>query len=187
MDDTLFVIEGSKENAEAIKLLLKNYEIGSGLQVKFDKSNIFGVNMDPQNGGGSRYSRFSSRVAVSSVFGAKSWRQGKWHRGQVGSCGKGESAPAGCDAQSLSMGGRVTIINSNLKSMPLYCISFRPLPSKVANQLTSLQRNFLWDGNMKSKKMAWLKWDVICKPKYEGGLGVKNLQLFNIALLSKWI
>lgn len=40
---------------------------------------------------------------------------------------------------------------------------------------------------MNEKKMAWVKWDTICKPKNEGGLGVKNLSLFNKALLSKWI
>jgi hypothetical protein len=29
-------------------------------------------------------------------------------------------------------------------------------------------------------------WDQICLPKEQGGLGVKNLALFNKALLGKW-
>lgn len=31
-----------------------------------------------------------------------------------------------------------------------------------------------------------MKWDLICKPKEEGGLGVKDLEKFNWALLGKW-
>jgi hypothetical protein len=31
-----------------------------------------------------------------------------------------------------------------------------------------------------------VKWDQICLPKEQGGLGVKNLALFNKALLGKW-
>lgn len=34
------------------------------------------------------------------------------------------------------------------------------------------------------KGMCWLAWDKVCKPKNEGRLGINNLQLFNIALLS---
>jgi hypothetical protein len=30
-----------------------------------------------------------------------------------------------------------------------------------------------------------VKWDVICRPKKEGGLGVRDLRLVNISLLSK--
>lgn len=31
-----------------------------------------------------------------------------------------------------------------------------------------------------------MAWDKVCKLKNEGGLGIKNLDLFNIALFTKW-
>ena len=34
--------------------------------------------------------------------------------------------------------------------------------------------------------MAWVSWENICKPKAVGGLGIKNLQKFNVALVAKW-
>jgi hypothetical protein len=49
-----------------------------------------------------------------------------------------------------------------------------------------IQRNFLWGGSIEEKKLGWVNWDHICLPKEQGGLGVKNLELFNVALLSKW-
>jgi hypothetical protein len=33
---------------------------------------------------------------------------------------------------------------------------------------------------------VWVKWSEVCKPKKLGGLGVKDLILFNVALLAKW-
>ena len=31
------------------------------------------------------------------------------------------------------------------------------------------------------------KWSILCQPKDQGGLGIQNLELKNIALLSKWL
>lgn len=35
-------------------------------------------------------------------------------------------------------------------------------------------------------KILWVRWDIVCLPKDKGGLDVKNLEAFNISLLSKW-
>jgi hypothetical protein len=34
--------------------------------------------------------------------------------------------------------------------------------------------------------MCWVSWDRICQSKEKGGLGIKNLALFNASLLCKW-
>ncbi|MCI14824.1 putative non-LTR retroelement reverse transcriptase, partial [Trifolium medium] len=35
-------------------------------------------------------------------------------------------------------------------------------------------------------KVCWVKWEEVCKPKKEGGLGVRDLRLVNLSLLAKW-
>lgn len=35
--------------------------------------------------------------------------------------------------------------------------------------------------------MAWINWEDLCRPMCDGGLGFKDLSLFNSALLSKWV
>lgn len=47
-------------------------------------------------------------------------------------------------------------------------------------------KNFLWDGADGESKVAWEKCKKLCRPKDEGGLGLKDLSLFNKALLGKW-
>ncbi|PNX85822.1 ribonuclease H, partial [Trifolium pratense] len=59
-------------------------------------------------------------------------------------------------------------------------------PCGVLKNIERIQGTFLWGGGAEEKKLCWVKWDQICLPKEKGGLGVKNLELFNLALLSKW-
>jgi hypothetical protein len=86
----------------------------------------------------------------------------------------------------LSYGGRITLINSVLGSLPLYFFSFFKAPSCVIKLLVKIQRNFLWGGSNGDRRLCWVKWDQICLPKEQGGLGVKNLAIFNKSLLGKW-
>uniref|UniRef100_A0A2N9HRX8 Reverse transcriptase zinc-binding domain-containing protein n=1 Tax=Fagus sylvatica TaxID=28930 RepID=A0A2N9HRX8_FAGSY len=50
-----------------------------------------------------------------------------------------------------------------------------------------IQRNFLWNGIGEKHKFPLVKWNKICTPYNQGGLAVKNLRLFNEALLGKWL
>jgi len=43
----------------------------------------------------------------------------------------------------LSMGGRITLINSVLTALPIYLLSFFRIPKKVVQKIVTIQRNFL--------------------------------------------
>lgn len=57
-------------------------------------------------------------------------------------------------SRQLSIGGRVTLIKSELASLPLYLFSFYRAPKKVIEKITKQQRRFLWVGDEETKKMA---------------------------------
>ncbi|KAG4916659.1 hypothetical protein JHK87_054216 [Glycine soja] len=86
----------------------------------------------------------------------------------------------------LSYGGRVTLIKATLTSIPIFYLSFFRIPNRVAEKLTQIQRRFLWGGGLDQKKIAWVKWDTIFLPKDKGGLEIKDIRIFNRALLGKW-
>ena len=75
--------------------------------------------------------------------------------------------------RNLSFAGRVCLIKSVINAIPLFYLSFFKAPIRVCKEITKLQRKFLWDN--------------ICKVKDEGGLGIKRIELFNKALLAKWL
>ncbi|KAH1261405.1 putative ribonuclease H protein [Glycine max] len=84
----------------------------------------------------------------------------------------------------LSMGGRITLINSVLTALPIYLLSFFKVPKKVVNKLVSIQRNFLWGGGSEAAKIAWVNWDTICLPKNKGGLAKFNEALLDSSFKS---
>ena len=86
----------------------------------------------------------------------------------------------------LSVGGRISLINSVLTALPIYLLSFFRIPKKVVHKVVSIQRNFLWGGGSEATKIAWVKWDTICLPKNKGELRIKDMSKFNEALLGKW-
>jgi hypothetical protein len=87
----------------------------------------------------------------------------------------------------LSKGGRVTLIKSTLSNLPTYFLSLFSIPSSVASRIEKLHRDFLWGGLGEVFKYHLISWSTVCSPISEGGLGIRNLRIFNQALLGKWL
>ncbi|KAL0329453.1 UNVERIFIED_CONTAM: hypothetical protein Sradi_4932000 [Sesamum radiatum] len=91
---------------------------------------------------------------------------------------------AGCickwTAKSLSFAGRLELIRSVLQGVECFWLQVFPLPMAVIEKIHRLCRAFLW--NSKRAPVAWVD---ICHPKEEGGLGVRHIQSWNVALLAR--
>ncbi|KAL5545313.1 hypothetical protein UlMin_009097 [Ulmus minor] len=87
----------------------------------------------------------------------------------------------------MSKGGRLTLIQSVLSSIPIYYMSLFKMPRVVAASLEKMMREFLWDRDSTGKGRSLVRWKTVCKPKELGGLGIGNLILRNKALLDKWL
>ena len=53
--------------------------------------------------------------------------------------------------------------------------------------MLQIVRNFLWSGMEDVKKTHLVKWATVCTPLHFGGLAIRNLRSFNIALFGKWL
>jgi hypothetical protein len=62
-----------------------------------------------------------------------------------------------------------------------------PLLVSVASRIEKLQRDFSWVGLGNEFKYHLVNWSKVCIPISEGGLGIRNLMMFNRALLGKWL
>ncbi|KAM7485873.1 hypothetical protein LguiA_001882 [Lonicera macranthoides] len=87
----------------------------------------------------------------------------------------------------LSRGGRLTLLQAVLGSMPVYLMSVFRMPCKVIEAIEAMMRNFFWEGRGEHKRDHLVRWDIVSLPKKCGGLGVGNLKLKNMALLGKWL
>jgi hypothetical protein len=85
----------------------------------------------------------------------------------------------------LSMGGKEVLIKSIAQAIPTFSMSCFKLPRGLCLHLNSLIRNFWWGSKKGSIKTHWVSWDVMCSPKFAGGLGFRDIELFNLALLAR--
>jgi hypothetical protein len=65
-------------------------------------------------------------------------------------------------------------------------MSFFKMPSQVVKTVKRIQREFLWGGVNGGRKTNWISWKTVCREKKHGGLGVRDVKVVNISLLSKW-
>nr|GEW29591.1 hypothetical protein [Tanacetum cinerariifolium] len=87
----------------------------------------------------------------------------------------------------LSFAGRLQLIQSVLSSMHIYWASVFILPNRIVHDLEQLICGFLWcQGKMKRGKVK-VAWDSVCMPKHEGGLGIRIIDDFNVAIMATHI
>ncbi|XP_074321773.1 uncharacterized protein LOC141658950 [Silene latifolia] len=89
--------------------------------------------------------------------------------------------------RQLSYTGRLALINSVLTSLHSYWASMFLIPNGIMNKIGAICRNFLWSGKDSYQRSPNVSWDRCCSPKDEGGLGIKDLKIWNRALLGKYI
>jgi hypothetical protein len=186
-DDTLCIGEATVENLWTLKAVLRGYEMSSGLKVNFYKSCVMGVNVSEEflamasNFLNCRVGTIPFKYLGLPV-GANPRKMSTWEpmitvvRNRLGSWGN----------KYVSLGGRIVLINAVLNAILIFYLSYMKMPKKVWKELVKIERVFLWAGLTKITKTCWVRWDVICRPKKEGGLGVRDLRLVNISLLAKW-
>nr|GFB41901.1 reverse transcriptase domain, reverse transcriptase zinc-binding domain protein [Tanacetum cinerariifolium] len=86
--------------------------------------------------------------------------------------------------KSLSITGRLQLVNSVIGSLHVFWASVFMLPTRILLDIEHIMRGFMWcHGKLRSGK-AKVAWEVICLPKDERGLGIHRLDTFNKALIT---
>lgn len=168
-----------------LKAILRSFELVSGLKVNFHKSCLFGINV-----GGDFLLASSNFLSCNhgqlpfSYLGLPTGANPK----KFSTCQPVDvmrKRLSTWKGSYLSLGGRIVRIQSVLSSLPLYFFSFYRVPRKVLKTLIGIQRSFLWGGYESRRNIAWISWKKVCSPREQGGLGLKDLDLFNMSLLGR--
>ncbi|XP_026451890.1 uncharacterized protein LOC113352259 [Papaver somniferum] len=68
---------------------------------------------------------------------------------------------------------------------PIYTMAVYKWPRTIIKECERIIRNFLWTGDPSSRKVITIKWDSVCSPIDEGGIGLRRLEILNKSLLMK--
>jgi hypothetical protein len=170
----------------ALKVILEEFANATGLRVNYDKSAMMSINV--------------SDVLLSSLAASFGCQVGVLPFTYLG-LPMGTTKPTihdlsplvglverrlNASARFLNYGGRLEFVKSVLSTLPTFYMSSLKLQKAILNICNRAQRHCLWAKDDESSSVnALAAWSLVCRPKKHGGLGVRNLELQNKALLMK--
>ena len=89
------------------------------------------------------------------------------------------------NAKYLTYVTRLQLVNAVLMSIFSYWCQMFILPKKVLKEINSAYRAYLWHGEAKSTSLGNVGWPNVCIPKKNEGLGIRNLEVWNIVAFGK--
>lgn len=186
-DDSLLLGKSSQSEAEEIMRCIELYGEALGQRVNFQKSSIIFGSKVPEE----------TKTRVTAVTGIEQ-EGGEGSYLGLPECFSGSKRKLlsfireklqgrlnGWFAKSLSQGGKEILLKSVGLVLPIFAMSCFKIPKDVCEKLTSAMIEFWWSSGNNRKKIAWVAWQKLCKDKEVGGLGFKDLEKFNQALLAK--
>ncbi|GJR73959.1 RNA-directed DNA polymerase, eukaryota, reverse transcriptase zinc-binding domain protein [Tanacetum coccineum] len=187
-DDAVFIGQWCESNITTLVHVLKCFHKASGLRINMCKSKIMGVHVD-----GDMVKSAAGKLGclvlknhfsyLESIVGGRMSRKQSWSD----IVERVKKRLSKWKMQTLSIGGRLTLVKSVLGSMPIFNFSIFKVPRCVLRELEGIRRQFLNGHESNSKKATWVNWKKALLSKERGGLGVSSLYAMNRGLLFKWI
>ncbi|KAI0513446.1 hypothetical protein KFK09_009467 [Dendrobium nobile] len=174
-DDVLMFSHASMDLAKYLKTIVEDFCKWTGQKVNVSKSQmIFG-----------KVVRYSMKKRIAKVLGFKVVKEMKYlgvkmslHRLKMADFQEILSNVMDklndWSKKSLSLGGKLILIDSSLLSMPNFLITQSIVPKRVLHELEKLCRSFIWHKNDGINGMHYVAWDDLCKPRCWGGLGLHS-------------
>ncbi|XP_058732778.1 uncharacterized protein LOC131604350 [Vicia villosa] len=151
-DDTLLVGEGTWKHVKALKIVLRAFELVSGLGINFHKSKLIGINVSPLFLKAAAF-YLSCKIEDSNLFflgipiGFNHRKESTW----TSLLEKMKKRFAWWKNRFLNLEGRITLLKFILSSLNIFTMSFYKMPVKVVKEFNKIQSNLSWGSGGKEE------------------------------------
>ena len=186
-DNSIIFCNATTLKCQALLHLLSIYESASGQKVNGSKTAIFFSHNTTQ----------ASRDIILYLFGTTTTTQFEKYLGLPPVIGRAKKRVfndlkdsvgrrlQGWKEKLLSQAGKEILIKAVIQAMPTYVISCFKLPLGLCSEISSMAMKFWWGQRGMERKVHWLSKKKLTQAKNRGGMGFRELSLFNSAILAK--
>ncbi|KAL3680315.1 hypothetical protein R1sor_023271 [Riccia sorocarpa] len=186
-DDSGVMLDAAPENLRTLQETIGIYEAISGARLNLEKSTIIPVAME----------NIPNWLQYSGCYVAKEGEVIKYLGFPIGwkvseaqqsnfLISKVEKRLGFWGYNLLSFEGRLIVLKHILKNVPNHLLTCMNLSSKSLQKLESSCRTFIWGRNVDGKaKIPLITWEVLHRPKGDGGLGLPSFALQSTSLRLK--
>ncbi|GAU35928.1 hypothetical protein TSUD_69610 [Trifolium subterraneum] len=193
-DDCFLFCRANAVEVNELMRILHTYETASGQEVNLLKSEVF-ISRNMSQAAKEDLSRIlgvklvlgtgiylglpsmvdRSKKAIFSYIKDRIWKRINSWRGRA-----------------LSKADKEIMIKSVLQAIPSYVMSMFILPDSIIDDIEKIINAFWWrsgntNNNNNNKGIHWLAWERLACPKAHGGLGFRNFEAFNKAMVAKQV
>ncbi|KAL9243927.1 hypothetical protein vseg_017759 [Gypsophila vaccaria] len=90
-------------------------------------------------------------------------------------------------ARKFPYAGRLVLIKALLSSLHSYWASMFVLPKGIIARIEAVCISFFWDNSIECRRVPLVAWSTVYKPNEKGGLGIKNQEMSNKAMVGRLV
>ena len=186
-DDSFIFCHATIDECHRLLAILESYEEASGQAINRQKTSLFF----------SRNTRPEIRADIQHMLGARIMEDCEKYLGLPMVGGKSKintfrelhekinKRVFGWKEKFISKVGREVLIKTVAQAIPTYSMGIFKLPKALCDSINSILAKYWWGQTKDEKKIHWINWKKLCTVKANGGMGFRNIQAFNMAMLAK--